>query len=296
MPKAVKVKWALSGEEPGDFMSNEDLMRKNKKKGEVMWPSKGPHRFKVKRLTVKDNKNGDPRISAMLVMDNTKKSDGANWNGYLIFDGFNVDDGSGMTFLNRFLKALGLSYKNDFLNNTKAVVDEKDKDRQQIVQIGKVKFGEDAKQDPVVEATIIVKPEDDYNDDEHMEIRRYLPASVEEDEEDEEDEAEEAEDFSDEDEDEDDDEDDEDSDDDDDDSDDEDDEEDEDDEDDDEEDEDEDEEEALREELSDLKVPALQKRAVRLAKRNKLDVDDVPKKKADLINYIVNVETGEPPF
>lgn len=49
-----------------------------------------------------------------------------------------------------------------------------DQDPPQIVQIGKVKFGAAASKDPVVQATVVIKPADDYNDDEHMEIRRYL--------------------------------------------------------------------------------------------------------------------------
>jgi hypothetical protein len=178
--QAKTVKWALGADEPedNDFLTNEDIVGKNtnKKTKDVLWPGKGPHTFTVKRLMVKDNKNGDPRISAMLIMTNPKKADSAVWNGYLVWDGFNVTE-QGKSFLNRFLKGLGLSYQ-DFLNKTKAV---EEQDRSQIVQIAGTKFGEDAVKDPTLRALIRVKPADDYNDDEHMEIARYLPAAEDDD-------------------------------------------------------------------------------------------------------------------
>lgn len=293
MAKAPQtVKWALGAEEPEDlqdFLSNDDIVKKNKKRGEVMWPAKGPHTFKVKRIAMKDNRNGDPRISVMLIMDNPKKSDAASWNGYLIWDGFNVTE-QGAPFLKRFLKALGVEWS-DFIKRTKAQVDG---DKQVITQIGKVKFG--GTKDPTVTLTIRVKPADDYNDDEHMEVARYLPVDDEPDED--------VEDVDDVEEDEDEDdgiESEEDDDDDDEDSDDEDDEDEEEDDDEEEDEEDEDEEdddaeEELREELRALTIPNLKKRAIRVCKRLKGDVDDIPTKKAALVDYIVECELGEPPF
>lgn len=172
MAKIKPVKWSLSGDEPDDlqeFLSNEDLIQKHRKgkNADINWPGRGPFQFKVKRLAVKPNKNGDDRISAMLVFDEPKGSESATWNGYAIFDGFNVVDGPSLSFLKRFLKALGLTWS-DFMKRSK----QDDQDPPHIVQIGKVKF--EGSKDPVVQATVIVKPADDYNDDEHMEIRRYL--------------------------------------------------------------------------------------------------------------------------
>lgn len=297
MTKAAKpVKWAMGSSEPDDlqdFLSNDDIVKKNKKKGEVMWPGKGPHTFVIKRLTVKDNRNGDPRISVMAIMQNGKKADGASWNGYLIWDGFNVNE-QGAPYLKRFLKALGLTW-DDFIKRTKAVTDG---DKQQIVQIGKVKFGEDATKDPTVVGTIKVKDADDYNDDEHMEIARWIPVDdgeeeevedADEDEDEEDDDVEVDEDDDDEDEEEDEDEEDDEDDDED---------EDEDEEDDDEEEEEDedDEEEELRAELKPLTVADLKKRAIRITKRLKGDTDEVPTKKAALVDYIVQCELGEPPF
>jgi hypothetical protein len=295
--KVTTVKWALGGDEPEDlqdFLSNDDIVLKNtnRKTKDVLWPKKGPHVFAVKRLMVKPNRNGDPRISAMLVMQNPKKSDASDWNGYLVWDGFNVNE-QGNPFLKRFLRALGLEWK-DFLNKTKAV--EEDNERQQIVQIGRIKFGEDATKDPTIKAIVKVKPADDYNDDEHMEIQRYLPVAdddeddePEDDDEDDEEAAEAFDDDSDEEEDDDDEADDEDE---------EEDDEEEEDEDEDEDEEEDDEAEELREELQSMKIADLKKRLMRRLKKDKVDPDDIdiPTKKAALVDFMVQVEMGEPPF
>lgn len=292
--KAKPVKWSLGSEEPEDlqdFLSNDDIVAKHKKRGEVLWPKRGPHTFAVKKLMVKANRNGDPRISVMLILQNPKKDDAATWNGYLVWDGFNVAEGPSLRFLKRFLSALGLTW-DDFKDKSKVV--EEDAERQSLVQIGRVKFGEGATKDPLVRATVKVQPADDYNDDEHMEIARFLPLADDEEEEEEEDDANEPdedeveEDEADE-EDEDD-EDDEDSDDDDDDDDEE--------EEDEEDEEDDDEDEELREELQGLKIVDLNKRALRGLKKAKVKPDDVdiPTKKAALVEWLVQFETGEPPF
>ena len=302
--KAKPVKWSLSATEPEDlqdFLSNDDIIQKHRKgkKGPVDWPGKGPFQFRVIRLTVKPNKNGDDRISVMLGFHEPKKSDAASWNGYVTFDGFNVTE-QGAPFLKRWLNALGLTWE-DFIKRSK----QDDQDPPHIVQIGRVKF-EDSK-DVLLNATVKVKPADDYNDDEHMEIGRYLPADDGEDEDDDEeeedvadmsdedegeDEAEEDEEEEDEDDEDEDEEDEEDEDEEEDDED----EEDEEDDEDEEEEEDEDAEEELREELSGLTKAALTKRAVRLAKKAKVSTDEVPSTKAKLIDFIVRMELEEPPF
>ncbi len=292
MAKAAKpVKWALGAEEPedlDDFLSNDDIVLKNTsgkgKNKEVNWPGKGPFTFKVVQARVKPNRNGDDRIGVMLVLKEPKKSEAASWNGYMIWDGFNVTE-QGAPFLKRWLRALGLTWA-DFIKKSKM----DDQDPPHLVQIGKVKL--EGTKDVTLRATVKVMDADDYNDDEHLEIGRYLPADdeepepedVEDDEdEDDEDDVEVVEEDDEEDEDEEDEEEDDDD-------------EDEDDEDDDEDEDEDDEEEELREELSGLKVAALQKRAMRLAKKNKVETDEVPTKKADLVEWIVAVEMGEPPF
>lgn len=288
MAKAPKpVKWSIGAEDPGDldeFLSNDDIVLKNtnKKTKEVAWPGKGPHTFKVVQARVKPNKNGDDRIGVMLVLQSKKGDDAAKWNGYMIWDGFNVVEGTSLKFLKRWLRSLGLTWT-DFLKKSKM----DDQDPPHLVQIGKVKLEGGAKP-ATLRATVKVAPADDFNDDEHLEIASYLPLDDEPDEpeddddedEDEEDEVEVVDEDDDDEEDEDEDEDEED-----------------DDEDDDEDEEDEDdEEEELRDELGDLKVPALKKRAARLAKKFDLDADDIPAKKSDLIDFIVEQEINGPPF
>lgn len=194
MAKTKKVKWALGGSEPEDlqdFLSNEDILKKNStgkgKNREINWPGRGPFRCKVRFLKVKPNRNGDDRLSVMLVIDEPKGSDAASWNNYAMFDGFNITE-QGAPFLKRFLKGLGLSWS-DFIE--RSVQD--DQDPPHIVQIGKVKF--EGSKDVHVLATVKVKPADEYNDDEHMEPQRYQPLDDDADEDSSEDE-EAAEDFS----------------------------------------------------------------------------------------------------
>lgn len=176
MAKETKVKWALGGSEPEDlaeFLSNEDILKKNTegkgKSATINWPGRGPFRMKVRFLKVKPNKNGDDRISTMVVIDEPKGSDAVSWNGYAIFDGFNVTD-QGAPYIKRFLKALGLSWS-DFMEKTK----KDDGDPPQITQIAGIKFGPTATKDVYVNAMVKVKPADDYNDDEHLEVTRFVP-------------------------------------------------------------------------------------------------------------------------
>lgn len=271
MPKQSTVKWALGGDEPEDlqdFLSNEDIERKN---GGL--PTKGTYKFAVRQIRKGAIKSGDnkdkPRLSIMLTVAEPKGSPKAKWNGYMIWDGLNIIDGPNLSFVKRFMRALGLTW-DDFLKRTKA----DDQDPPHITQIGKVKF--ESGKDPVVRASISVKGPDDYNDGDHVEIGRYLPADddepVESDEDADEDEDEEdgitldVDDEDDEDEDE---------------------------EDEDDEDEEDEEDESvaeLREELQGMKVKALRKRAV----ANGEDDDDVEEMgKSELVDLIIEQETED---
>jgi hypothetical protein len=301
-PKAVK--WSIGADEPDDlddFLSNDDIVARNtpkkgSNKGVTNWPSKGPHTFKILRATVKPNKNGDDRIAVMLVLQADKKSAAHSWNGYLIFDGFNVVEGPGLKFLKRWLKSMGLTWT-DFITKSK----QDDNDPPHLVQIGRVKI-EGAAKPATLRATVKVAPADDYNDDEHLEIASYIPVEDEDDEPEEDededvvDEDEDVEDEEDEDEDEDEEEDDEEEDEDEEDEDDEEDEEDEEEDEDEDEEDDEDAEEELREELNGMTKDKLSKRATRLAKKAKMDTDDLPTTKKKLVDWLVEQELNAPPF
>lgn len=169
MGKVKKVKWSVSSEEPEDlqeFLDNSEIVKKNKG-----LPPKGVYTFDVRYLGIKPNKNGDDRVSVMLVMNEPKKGDGAPWNGYTMNDGFNITD-QGKPWLKRFLKGLGLEWA-DFRDNSK---EEENGDKRQLVQIGKVKFGNAAKKHPTVRVLVKHMPADDYNDEEHLEVVRYIPS------------------------------------------------------------------------------------------------------------------------
>lgn len=289
MVKQTKVKWSIGSEEPDDlqeFLSNEEIEHKNGGR-----PPKGVYRFAVRSIKVREIKNGDnagkPRLNAMLVVNEPKGSGNSMWNGYVLFDGFNVIDGPGLAFLKRFLRGLGVSWE-DFVQRTK----QDDQTPPNITQIGKVKFG--AGQEPSVKATMVFKAATAEREEE-MAIGRYLPLEDDVDEDEPEDD-EDVEDMADDDiedadpdeEDEDDDEDDEDSDEDDSD------EEDEEDDDEDEDDEEEDEDEDLEAELQALTVKDLRERAVDNvpgAKAKKKMVDKVASmKKAALVALVVEQE------
>lgn len=163
--KEKKVKWALGSGEPDDlqdFKDNEQIVKENKG-----LPPKGTYTLAVRWLRVKPNKNGDDRISTMLVMDEPKKGKGAPWNGYVVWDGFNVTE-QGAPFIKRFLKAMGLSWS-DFTELTK----QDEQDPPHITRIGKVRF--ESGKDPHVRALLKIVPPDDYNADERMEVQRYIP-------------------------------------------------------------------------------------------------------------------------
>lgn len=169
MGKIKAVKWSVSSDEPEDlqeFLDNSEIVKKNKG-----LPPKGVYTFDVRYMSVKPNKNGDDRVGVMLVMNEPKKGDGVPWNGYTMNDGFNITD-QGKPWLKRFLKGLGLEWA-DFRDRSKV---EEDGEKRQLVQIGKVKFGTQAKKHPQVRALVKHAPADDYNDEEYLAPVRYIPS------------------------------------------------------------------------------------------------------------------------
>lgn len=266
--KNAKVKWAVGSVEPADlpdFQSNDDIVKKNK--GAL--PPKGRTRVLVKKVTTKENKNGDQMLTVTCEIAEKGSKKEQAFNGYAMWERLNVTE-QGAPFLKRFLTAIGVTW-NDFI--TKTVADET-VEPTQITKIGKVKL------DKPVEAWVSVRHGVNQADEDEAEVGRFLPPQ---DEEEEPDDAEDDDDADDDDievEDDEDDDDDDDSDD------------EEDDEDDDEEedeDDDDDSEEELRAELADLKVAALKKRAIRAG----VDEDDLESKKAALIDQIVEAELAD---
>jgi hypothetical protein len=264
--KNAKVKWAIGGAEPDDlpdFQSNDDIVRKNKGK----LPPKGRTKMRIKKVTSKENRNGDQMLTVTCeIAEGTAKKPGP-FDGYTCWERLNITE-QGAPFLKRFLTAIGVKW-GDFISNT--VADES-QEPTVINKIGSVTFG--GKKEVVAWASL--KHTTDQNDDEVAEIGRFLPPADEDESDDVEDDDEDDEDDEDVDVAEDDDDDDDDVEDDDDDE----------EEEDDEEDDDEDAEADLRDELSALKLPALKKRAIRAG----ADEEDMPGKKAGLIDLIVELE------
>lgn len=274
--KNAKVKWAIGADEPDllpDFQSNDDILKKNK--GAL--PPKGRTRILVKKVTSKENKNGDQMLTVTCEIAEKGSKKEEAFNGYTMWERLNVTE-QGKPYLNRFLIAIGASWK-DFVSKT--VADETE-EPMVITKIGTVKL------DRPVEAWASVKHGTDQNDEEVAEVGRFLPPPEDEPEDDEETEEEDEDievddeddaDDDDEDSDEDDEDDDEATDEDD----------DEEDEEDEEDDDDEDAEATLREELSALKLPALKKRALRAGAES----DDLPGKKSAIVDLIVELELDE---
>lgn len=274
--KNAPVKWAIGGSEPDDlpdFVSNDDIVKKNKGK----LPPKGRTRVLIKKVTSKENKNGDQMLTVTCEVAEGKGKKAGPFDGYTMWERLNVTE-QGAPYLKRFLTAIGVKWS-DFVNKTVA---DTSVEPTVINKIGSIKL--DGKKP--VEAWVSVRHATDQNDDEVAEVGRFLPPTDDEDDDDDDvadDEVEDDDDVEVDDDDEDTDEDDDDS-------------EDDDDEDDDEEEEEEDDDEEdgdaeaeLREELGALKLPALKKRALRAG----ADEDEVESKKPALIDQIVALELGD---
>lgn len=173
MPKATKVKWSVTGDEPEDlaeFKDNDQIVKENGKK----LPTKGVYRLRVRRMYIKPNRNGDDRVSVMLLMNEPKKSKANSYNGYLVNDGFNITE-QGKPFLKRFLKGLGLTW-DDFYNKSKQI---QDGDRSELVQIAGIKFGSEETKEVNVRALLRERQPDDFNPEPYMDVARYLPSDYE---------------------------------------------------------------------------------------------------------------------
>lgn len=268
--KNAKVKWAIGGSEPDDlpdFLSNDDIVKKNKGK----LPTKGRTRVLVKKVTVKENRNGDDMLTVTCEIAESKGKKPGPFDGYAMWERLNVTE-QGAPYLKRFLTAIGVKWS-DFIKNT---VRDETAEPNVITKIGKVNLAKP------VEAFVSIRHTTDQNDEPQAEVGRFLPPADEDEDDDvDDDDVEEDDDDVEVDEDEEDDseEDDEDSED----------EDDEDEDDDEDEEDDEDDEEALRDELKSLKIPALKKRAL----RGGADEDDLPGKKPALIDLIVGLELGD---
>lgn len=90
-------------------------------------PPKGVYRTQLKFLRIKDNSNGDPRISGICEIAEPKGSDKAKYNGYGIWVGLNITK-QGAPYVNNFLDTFGFNRK-AFWGTGGVTVDENDENK-----------------------------------------------------------------------------------------------------------------------------------------------------------------------
>jgi hypothetical protein len=124
----ARVKWGIGGDEP------EEMETFNVYDGPV--PPGGVYRFKLRRLQIVTNRNGDDMMKWVMDIQEPKGSDKARFNGYGVWGQQNITD-QGKPFLkNLLIHGLGVSWS-DFMNKTITV----DEERPTMVKsIGRKKF------------------------------------------------------------------------------------------------------------------------------------------------------------
>ena len=137
-------------------------------------PPAGVYKCKVKWIKVKENKNNDPMINGIAVVNEPKGSSKSKFNGYAMFFNQNVTE-QGAPFLAQFLTALGARYK-DFAAGNVTVDSE---ETPNIVRIGTFKVGDN----PIV----IAAKRGEWQGQDRLEVMRFLSAEDADEDEDDED-------------------------------------------------------------------------------------------------------------
>lgn len=174
--KVVKAKWGVPSKEPEDmpdFLSNEEIVDK------MGGHPRGVFRLHVKKITVVKNKNDDDMLKITAEINETDK-DKKGYNGYAFWDNQNITEQSA-PFLKQFLKSIGATWK-DFHNNTK-LSDPGSIDDTTILAIGSVTFSGKSK----VFAKVTTRPDNRPEYDNYV-IGRWLPKDSDSDAEEDEDE------------------------------------------------------------------------------------------------------------
>lgn len=162
-----KVKWSLDTDEP------DELEVGGFYDGEV--PPQGVYQVVLKRLSLKENRNGDDMFSGLLEIREPKGSPKAKYNGYGFWFNQNVTK-QGAPFLKNFLvHGLGVTWK-DFL--TKTVTEDDDRPTK-VVKIGKVTI-----EDNEIEMRVSARRGKDRDSNPQLENPRFLPPRDEDEDED----------------------------------------------------------------------------------------------------------------
>lgn len=130
-------------------------------------PKKGVYKFRLTNFRIKCNKNDDPMLNGLLIIqeDRVEKK---KFNGWPVWFNQNITD-QGKPYILQILKALGVTWS-DFHDNTIVegkMPEENGDDPAPIAKIGKVKFGEDT----LVRASIGARKDNS----EEMEVKTFLP-------------------------------------------------------------------------------------------------------------------------
>lgn len=155
-----KTKWAIDPDEPEDLEGWEEY------DGPV--PPAGIYVGYIRRLGVKENKNGDDMLNGLFIIDEDKDSEKSRFNGYGIWFNQNVTD-QGKPFLKQFLGSIGATWS-DFVSRT--VTESKDRPTD-VVSIGKVKLESEP------EARLSAK-RGSYNGEAKLEVARWMPPKTDE--------------------------------------------------------------------------------------------------------------------
>lgn len=125
-----KVKWGIDVDEP------EELDTFDVYDGPE--PRPGVYHGVLKRLTLKENRNGDDMMNGLFVVqESNNDSDKQKFNGWGVWFNQNITD-QGKPYLLLFLKSLGLTWR-DFVSST---VTESAERPTNIIKIGRVKFND----------------------------------------------------------------------------------------------------------------------------------------------------------
>ena len=125
-----KVKWGIDASEP------EELEQFGVYEGPDVRP--GVYHGVLKRLTLKENSNGDDMLNGLFeIRESGKENDKDKYNGAGIWFNQNITD-QGKPYVLAFLKAFGLTWK-DFTTNT--VTESADRPTP-VTKIGRVKFND----------------------------------------------------------------------------------------------------------------------------------------------------------
>lgn len=124
-----KVKWGIDPSEP-DELEPFDVYD-----GPELKP--GVYNGVIKRLTLKENKNGDDMLNLLFEVREEKGSVRARYNGAGVWNNLNVTD-QGKPYVLAFLKSLGLNWR-DFTTGT---ITEDNERPTKVVKIGRVKFND----------------------------------------------------------------------------------------------------------------------------------------------------------